>query len=267
VNVHPRKETILWHQEEVIKNTLTEILSNHLRGTYIPSDVPTKLQVHDSENSLQTLPFLHAQLKEAAPPWYHALAKRERTILQVHNTYLITESADGLLIVDQHAAHERILYQEFLELFERKTAEHEVHELETPVLIRLSPTLSTLLEEQQETLTQIGYQIEPFGEHTYRVCSVPLLLRDHSPQRVIEQMLNDLKDEVPVKGISQFAHRTLAYLACRSAVKAGDPLTQAQAEVLLEKLQETPFAFSCPHGRPTLHQWDWKEIEKLFHRR
>jgi DNA mismatch repair protein MutL len=84
---------------------------------------------------------------------------------------------------------------------------------------------------------------------------------------VIEHVIEDIENEVPVQGIEQLTHRTLAYLACRSAVKAGDPLTQEQAQVLIEKLLQTPFAFSCPHGRPTLHRLSWNDLEKLFHRR
>ena len=96
---------------------------------------------------------------------------------------------------------------------------------------------------------------------------MPEVLRDHHPEKVVIAILEDIESEIPVKGIEKLAHRTLAYLACRSAVKAGDPLTEAQAQVLLDKLLQTPFAYSCPHGRPTIHKFEWPEIEKLFHRR
>lgn len=273
VNVHPRKETVQWQKESDVIHQVRTTLQNHLNVQYQPVE-SEPLVVRDSTSEApftpfvaKTLPQLHTTLKSSAPQWYQALASREQTILQIHDTYLLTETEQGLMIIDQHAAHERVLYQQFLELFHQQLGQKMTFELSPPKVIHLSPAASALLEEHLETFANIGCQIEPFGDQTFAVRTVPELLKEHNPQKVIESVLEDIQNDVALIGVDQLAHRTLAYLACRSAVKAGDPLTQDQAKVLLEKLQETSFAFSCPHGRPTIRTYTWGEIEKWFARK
>jgi DNA mismatch repair protein MutL len=201
VNIHPRKEQIQWLHEDGIKQIIHDAITIHLSQGY-QATPPSIFSVHDSESHshLKTLPHLHHNLKSSAPAWYHALARREQTILQVKDTYLITESTEGLLIIDQHAAHERVLYQQFLELFQKKLTDLESISLVSPVLIRLTPTQSNVLNTHLDTFMQVGYQIEPFGEFTYRILSLPALLQDHSPQKVIEHVIEDIENEVPVQG-------------------------------------------------------------------
>ncbi len=278
INVHPRKEMVKWQDEATLNQVLRETLAECLHQTsttYTTTSPPTSLlhplSVHDSSPLSpyihRSLPVLHGILKSELPTWYHALAAREQTILQVQNTYLITETADGLIIIDQHAAHERVLYQQFLDLFHQQIAEKKKVELSPPVVLHLSPSFAVVLAESIDTLAKIGFEVEAFGENTFVVRTLPELLREHQPQKVIENVLADIQNGVPLSGIDELAHRTLAYLACRSAVKAGDPLTQDQTQVLLGKLQGTPLAFSCPHGRPTLQKFSWAEVGKWFQRR
>lgn len=273
VNIHPRKETVQWQNERQVLEQIRTALKNSITVQYHP-ETPEQLTVHDSGLGqtlsplfAKTLPQLHHNLKSAAPQWYHALATRERTILQVHNTYLVSETEDGLMIVDQHAAHERILYNQFVELFHQQLEEKVVVELSPPVTLTFRPATASLLENYLEIFAGIGIQIEPFGQQTFIVRTLPELLKEHNPQRVIEHVLDDIANDVPLQGIDQLSHRTLAYLACRSAVKAGDPLTEDQAKVLLEKLQSAEYAFSCPHGRPTIQVFSWNDVEKWFKRR
>lgn len=272
MNVHPRKETVLWQDESALLSSIRDVVQQHLTSQYLPeSSAP--LQVNDgapealAQYFAKTLPQLHNTLKSSAPQWYHALATREQTILQVRDTYLITESDGGLMIVDQHAAHERILYNQFVDQFHQQMAAREVVTLSPPQIIRVSPAAATVLQEQLEIFANIGCEIEPYGEQSFAVRTLPELLKEHNPQRVIESVLADVLNGVPLTGVDQLAHRTLAYLACRSAVKAGDPLTQDQAKVLLEKLQTAPYGFSCPHGRPTIQTFTWNDVEKWFQRR
>jgi len=272
INVHPRKEIVQWQDEAMIQHAITAAVTQLLSQKYIPSNVP-ELMINDSGKetaqfpSLKTLPLLHQTLRQQTQPWYHALATRARTILQVHHTYLITENAAGLLMVDQHAAHERLLYQQFVELFQTELAQQEQVKLEQPFLLRLSPSMSQLLTEHLETFQQLGYEVNTFGTNTFNITAVPKLLQERSSQHIFESVLSDIRQGIAVPEVEQFTHRTLAYLACRSAIKAGDPITEEQAQILLEKLEKTPYAFSCPHGRPTIHSISWKEMEKLFHRR
>jgi DNA mismatch repair protein MutL len=272
VNVHPRKETVLWQNERELLTNIKDVLQRHLTQHYQPE--PETPYVTNDQQSPQlsqyfakSLPQLHHTLKTAAPQWYHALATREQTVLQVHDTYLITETENGIMIVDQHAAHERILYNQFVDQFHQQLEQRQVAELSPPVVIHLSPTAAAILREQLEVFASIGCEIEPFGEQSFAVRTLPELLKEQSPQRVIESVIADIQNQVSLAGVDQLAHRTLAYLACRSAVKAGDPLTQDQARVLLEKLQHAPYGFSCPHGRPTIQTFTWNDVEKWFQRR
>lgn len=305
VNVHPRKESVSWQQRTTMLNELRQSLitkitvqspggttNDQLLTATVPELATATTTVTDTQQKppadqtdqppwvladsqplplapqfVHTLPQLHRDLKAAAPSWQHALATRERTILQVHLTYLITETSSGILVVDQHAAHERVLYQRFLNILNDQVAVRQSVQLDPPPLLTFPPALANLLPEELPLLNQLGYEIEAYGQQRFLVRQVPAILQDQAIQDVLEAVLQDLADGVHLAGIEELAHRTLAYLACRSAVKAGDPLTEAQAETLLTQLQATPYAFSCPHGRPTLQTFTWAQVGKWFQRK
>jgi DNA mismatch repair protein MutL len=194
-------------------------------------------------------------------------AARSQDILQIDRTYLVCAGSDGLIIVDQHAAHERILYEQFKAALEKELATGSAVALEPAVLLPVSAAQLLLLEKLQPTLQEIGFELESFGSNTVKISAVPAVVADRDLAQLLSEILDDLAAGQPVAEVDRATHRTLAYVACRSAIKAGDYLPLEQRRELLEKLSQTPNHFTCPHGRPTILNWSVTELEKLFKRR
>jgi DNA mismatch repair protein MutL len=268
INIHPRKEMIKFMDEkqilELVQRAVEETLSQQdLTYQYQPS-TPSYFKLKDRTASSLT----SQDLKEEIEPWQFDLGPSLEGILQVHNTYLVAQTKEGLLIIDQHAAHERILYNQFLAGLEKVSqSKNNSVELPAPIVLNFSLSDAQVIQDQLETFSQIGFQIEPFGGNSFKVTHVPQLLKDRNPVQVLQELVDDLLAGKPVKGVDTAAQRTVAYLSCRSAVKAGDPLTQEQRKQLIEKLLQTENSFTCPHGRPTTVTFTINDLEKMFRRK
>ena len=186
---------------------------------------------------------------------------KDTEILQVNNVYLFVPTKRGILIVDQHAAHERILYQEFLEVFNSKRS--EILKLSKAVPIKLMDSEYLVLEENKKVFEELGFK---FNLEKKLVIQIPKLFETKNIQKLIQEMVHDIIYMEKPKELDVGTHRTLAYLACRSAVKAGDRLTPKERRRLIEKLQKTETKYTCPHGRPVEVELDIKYLDKLFKR-
>ncbi len=193
-------------------------------------------------------------------------------VLQVHNLYLVAQTKRGMLIVDQHAAHERILYQEFLENFQNKRS--EVITLVTPVFLKFPVAESEFLKEQLEVFSKLGFKIlEKFdekesklGQCNFTVTQIPKVFITRNIKKLIQELLHDCIENTEPKNLDVGTHRTLAYLACRTAIKAGEKLTQKERKRLIEKLLKTEGHYTCPHGRPVEVELDIKYLDQMFKR-
>ncbi len=172
--------------------------------------------------------------------------------------YLIAQSRDQLWVIDQHAAHERILFEE---LQKRYQVEEPVI-LVTPEIILLNPTELASLEERQVALGELGFELESFGASTYRLRSVPLLLAGH-PNLIQDVLKGTLNED----DIDQAWRNVLARLACLPAIKAGHSLNAKDATALLQTLSQCETPWSCPHGRPTALVLSELELARRFGRR
>jgi DNA mismatch repair protein MutL len=277
INVHPRKETVKFFDEarllQLIQQSIEEVLlAKNL--TYRAQQPNLSWQLQEPPTaytpfSRQASDLTHDLLRQSAEPWKFTESVEQTPIFQLHNTYLVMQTDEGMIMIDQHAAHERILYEQYKQELEKtdSTGGSASYQLPHPLLLRFSQADYQTLEAHFSTLTQIGFTTEPFGENTLRVTSVPPSLKDRNLQRLFNEFIDDLIQEKPIKSVDSLAHRTLAYLACRNAIQAGDPLTLEQRQELLEKLNQTPNRYTCPHGRPTTVTWEKKDLEKLFKRR
>jgi DNA mismatch repair protein MutL len=192
--------------------------------------------------------------------------KTYQLIGQYKKTYLLLEQEDGLFLIDQHAAHERILYELF---------EHRFQEVATVAL--LFPHIVTLCEEDAQLMTPYldlfnknGILIELFGNNQFIVQSVPVHLKDCSYDDLIKEVVGWIKQERDVDHADLFKmlhEKMRAQMACKAAVKAGDELTWQQMETLLDDLSKTNNRFTCPHGRPTGWLLSLHDIEKKFKRK
>jgi len=193
-----------------------------------------------------------------------------RLIGQLLASYLLVESKQGLLLVDQHAAHERVLYERLRASWQARQIEEQP--LLAPSVVELGAEASAALLEQADLVARLGFAIEAFGEGAVAIRSVPALLADHDPAHLVRDLADELSAGEGRQGASelrllQAADRTFATLACHSARRAGDHLEPAEQRTLIDALDTIPWAPTCPHGRPVVAALDQTEIEKRFARR
>ena len=186
-----------------------------------------------------------------------------RQLFQVGRCYIVEISDQKVTITDQHAAHERILY----ELFSRsiKGGAGEVQNLLFPVRIELSASGAVLMHKKIEDLNVLGFEIEHFGDNTFIVQAVPAILKDRDIKPVILDIVMDLgsQDKAVVEPIEELVKIS----ACRAAIKAGDDLGEGEMAFLLDTLSECDLPFTCPHGRPVTFDLTVDELEKRFRRK
>ncbi|QDU64491.1 DNA mismatch repair protein MutL [Planctomycetes bacterium Pan216] len=184
--------------------------------------------------------------------------------LQIHNSYIIAETDDGMLLIDQHALHERMLYEEF----RRRVAEQavETQELLVPEPIDVTPTQLGLLLEQRAVLQRLGLRIDEFGERCVLVQSVPTLLSRAKLEELVREIAHRLEETGRVPSRDELLEDLLHLAACKAAVKAGDPLTDEEIQQLMRRRHLVDDSHHCPHGRPTMLRFSLQELEKQFKR-
>jgi len=185
-----------------------------------------------------------------------------RLIGQVGAAYLVAEGPDGLYLIDQHAAHERVLFEK---LIIRKQSIHSQALLE-PALVVLSPQNTQMLEEQLDVLSQYGFEVDPFGPNTFRVKAVPSIFTGIDPAAAVRVLVEDFEeDEAPLANVLE--ERIIARVCKRAAVKAGKVLSSDEQQALLRDLEGCQSPRTCPHGRPTMIHLSVDLLERQFGRR
>ena len=186
-----------------------------------------------------------------------------RLVGQIGAAYLVAEGPDGLYLIDQHAAHERVLFEQMMRLRQTTIPAQTVLE---PAVVQLAPGNAQLLEEKIPLLKSLGFEIEPFGPNTFRVHSVPALLAEISPEAALRAVVEDFEeDETPLQ--NEIEAKIVARICKRSAVKAGKVLSVQEQEALLRGLEGCRSPRTCPHGRPTMIHLSVDLLERQFGRR
>ncbi len=184
-----------------------------------------------------------------------------RIIGQVSKLYILAERGEDLVLIDQHAAHERILYEQVL-----KMKKSRVQELITPVTIDLTPKEKVLMEEYIPYLEDYGFGISEFGDNTYVVTFVPEVFGRLEDPEVIHDVVSDLLASGKVKKDTGISEKICKTLACRAAIKGGAACSSRQMEELIEQLKKAENPYSCPHGRPTVITFTKGELDRMFAR-
>ncbi len=186
-----------------------------------------------------------------------------RLIGQVAATYLIAEGPDGLYLIDQHAAHERVLFERFLA---QRSQEIPAQQLMEPATVELPLASADLLEEQIPLLSKLGFQVEPFGRGTFLVRAIPALLSGMDPGAALRVVVEDFEeDETPLKDAVE--NKIIARVCKRAAVKGGQVLSPDEQEALLRDLEASQAPRTCPHGRPTMIHLSVDLLERQFGRK
>jgi DNA mismatch repair protein MutL len=186
-------------------------------------------------------------------------------LAQIGNSYILCEQGSRLIIVDQHAAHERIRYTEIIEQYDKK--EKNVQQLLMPEQFELSHKEVAVLNDNMEILKGMGFEIEPFGGNTFSVHAVPAFIVKQDLRAVILGLIDDIENNASKGDFTNRRERALIYMACRSAVKFGDKLSTEEQKALLKKLQTLAKPYTCPHGRPTMVTMTFEELERRFGRK
>jgi len=184
---------------------------------------------------------------------------------QYRESYILASDAEGLVIVDQHVAHERILYEQILREGEEKSARRQA--LLFPLTLELDPARARRLEEGREDLERLGFLLEPFGDRTFLVREVPAVLGTGDAGALLRDLADDLEGPHGQRSMERVRDRLAATTACHAAVKVNFPLTQDKMSYLLQELARTASPMTCPHGRPILLRLPHRDLEKSFHRR
>lgn len=179
--------------------------------------------------------------------------------------YVLLEGAEGLVLMDQHAAHERVLFEEMKERME--TEEIPSQRLLSPIMVDLTPRDFDLIEKNLDVMNKLGLSAEPFGGSTLKIDALPTFLKSDDPERFLQEVIDEIRASSEKMSKLRLGEDMIASTVCRQAVKANDQLHDAELQKLLEDLLSCDMPYCCPHGRPTLIQISYGELERKFGRR
>jgi DNA mismatch repair protein MutL len=188
-----------------------------------------------------------------------------RLVGVIGKLYVVLESDRGLVLLDQHAAHERILFEQMLNRLE-KNGQAASQRLLLPATVELSPRDANFIREQLAALTRLGVSLSEFGESTFLLDALPPFVKASDPRRFVLELVDELKAAGQEVNSLRLGEHTVAKTVCRHAVKANDSLAGLELENLLEDLRHCAMPYTCPHGRPTIIEMNFRELEKKFGR-
>jgi len=187
-----------------------------------------------------------------------------RPLGQLQDSFILAVNDEGLWIVDQHVAHERVLFEKILR--DREVERVQRQRLLMPVLVDLLPAQMTAFTRLADELERNGFEAEPFGPQTIAIKAAPVGLQGRELERMLEEVLAVPDREQQVENSEARRHRIAASIACHAAIKINTPLDPAKIDWLLRELAKTEHPTSCPHGRPIALRYSLKDIQKAFHR-
>jgi len=285
VNVHPTKAEVRFREPDrlfsAVQRAVRRVLLAHtpvpeiteqLRWTAPPRQPDLAWQMAGDDQVQQSaIPPLSYPLPTVTdqPPLDKKHIPLLRLVGQIASTYLVAEGPDGLYLIDQHAAHERVLFEKLMAQHEsRETPEKGTpsQSLLQPVAVEMPPASVRMLNEQLPILAHLGFTVEPFGQATFLVRAVPVLLAKLDPSAALRVLVEDFEeDETPLQ--AEIEARITARVCKRAAVKAGQLLSPEEQRALLSDLEACVSPRTCPHGRPTMIHLSVDLLERQFGRK
>lgn len=266
VNVHPTKREVRFDDEHKVLEVLRRCVEDALTGP----DLTVRYDLTKFAESFQPGPPSGTEGPEASLQsvlQVEELAPEERQsvivpLAQIMNTYILAESRGNLLLIDQHAASERVVYEEVLRAV--RCGKEMSQRLLTPLVMRLTTSEVKALEENRELVARAGFALEPFGDDTYNVRSIPTILGVAQGEAALRNILGEL---AVLPSHKRLGLDVIWRVACHTAIRAGETLSQAQMRQLVSDLMRTESPYTCEHGRPTIIVLSPADLEKLFRRR
>lgn len=266
VNVHPAKREVRFDDEAAVVDAVGRCVKNALER----QDLSFRYDLTKFAESFQgSAPAQAASINEGVQT---VLGVKEGAtteeipliapLAQIMNTYILAESEGNLLLVDQHAASERVVYESVLSSID---SGREISQtLLTPLVVNLTATEQRVMEENREILEKAGFRIEPFGKASFALRSLPTVLGVAQGESSLRNILGDLAQMAPQKKLGL---EVIWRVACHTAIRAGDPLSHGQMRQLVSELMRTKSPYTCEHGRPTMIVLSPGDLERLFKRR
>jgi DNA mismatch repair protein MutL len=269
INVHPTKQEVRFHNSrdvfQAVVSTIEKALACSFQPLYgqKPEQVPAFVSdiSEPFRESSQPVPARGTPAR-AVEPAQSIISELPQIIGQLGNTYILCQVKDGLLMVDQHAAHERIMYENLKKGFDNSRIEAQV--LLVPHKMELSAREKRVVQEKGDRLSRFGIELEHFGGHTFLLRSVPALLENVEWDSFLSEFLAELEENEP--GEDALFDRALTVMACHGAIRAGYRMTDEEITHLFRQLEEMDLPTNCPHGRPIFKHFTYYEIEKMFKR-
>ncbi len=304
VNVHPAKAEVRFRDAALVRSLIISALKHalHEGGFKASSSVSTQalssmrpanggpaLPLHRGASPAVPSQYAYGNLAEATHQSYAPQNMAQMDITpsaraeeipqtqtehyplgsaraQLHENYIVAQTQDGLVVVDQHAAHERLVY----ERFKAQMAENGVEKqgLLTPEIVELEESQQQNLLSFRDELAKLGLEIEPFGSGAIAVQSIPALLSDKADiQRLVQDLADEILDQGETQKLEERLNEILSTMACHGSVRSGRRMNAEEMNALLRQMEETPLSGQCNHGRPTYIELKLSDIEKLFGRR
>jgi DNA mismatch repair protein MutL len=291
VNVHPTKAEVRFRDQSLVHEVVRRALMDALGRSSIPELQLSAEHVRAAEPAAIAIPGVlgggafpsrwmpeEVRLKAdatTAPTETVVASGFSRTTAaddlkpmiplgQFRDTFIIAVDADGIAIIDQHVAHERVLFERVMQRLSAGRLESQM--LLVPLLLELPPSACQALAARQTEVERLGFDIEPFGESTIKVSAVPGLLGSEDSTRALLALADDLEGLDRGADVREALQRLAATTACHAAVKANYPLTYEKMTHILDELRATAYSSICPHGRPVMLRLTRREIEKNFDR-
>jgi len=249
INVHPTKRDVKFRNSQIVYAAVQKSIQKVLVKAP-PPEVKTGVPSFTPTPSLWTV-------KGAGPVSLPIL----RVLGQLASNYIMAEGPEGLYLIDQHAAHERVLFEKIL--VQRAQRQIEIQGLLEPVSLELTPKQEEVLKKKAELLSEFGFSLEHFGGRSYLLKAVPAIMREGNLAEAVCTLLDSIAiEEEPAKRDEKIAQS----VACHSAVKAGHSLNAEEMRELIKQLEQTRQPRTCPHGRPTMIHLSSRQLEKEFGR-
>ena len=246
------------HKSGKIRGKRTEI-----EGSLFQDPV-SSIQYRVSDTKVFASSIDYQTRSEQADLWEAKRFTDYRIIGQIHNTYIVCEARNSFILIDQHAAHERVLY----ELLRQRSQylNKESQQLLVPETIELSYRETAVIEKLLPDFANLGLQVEPFGGNTFAVKAVPALLAGREVKPLVLEIVEKLAEDGFGESLDRSLDACLKLMACHGAIRAGQALSVEQMKGLLEQMDNCENSAHCPHGRPTWIEWSGRDLEKLFNR-
>ena len=264
VNIHPTKSEVKFQNERAVFSAVQKAVRQTLIGL---APVPRVEEVTPAyragrESGQMVWTSVEANHRPSAGVSYTPSFSLPalRLLGQMASSYIVAEGPDGLYLIDQHAAHERIRFEQIQHQISRQ--EIEVQGLLEPVTLEVTPKQDAVLKSQYQNLAEYGFSIEPFGNRTYLVRAVPALLLGRDWMGVLRELWDSTSEDK-----TDWMEKITISIACHSAVRAGQSLTDDEMRELIRQLEQAAIPNTCPHGRPTLININSEQLAREFDRR